>query len=223
VNQLIEFLRRENNFTLQRLREIYRTLCMQTHPDRGKGGDEGFKRLQTEYEGALAELARAQRENWRHTGGSGPGSSTPDPRRIVLERLYVYTVKFYGKESEKLMAELISAAREYDRDFASLLVSYTGEFLSCFHAWESEGPVYYTHCLLIAAVKQMFYWFSMGLPHQRRLFQVCCRTWRHGPGSLRPTAATSSSASRSGCGGRDRRSACPSASCRPPACCRGRR
>ncbi len=147
---------------------------MQTHPDSVGGSDEGFKRLQREYEGALAELGRAEKAPARHASRRA-GPSPADPRRTSLERLYLYAVRFYGKESEKLMAELMSAAREYDRGLESLLASYTEEFLSCFHSWESEGLVYYTHCVLIAAVKQMFYYFSMGLPHQKRLFLVLLR------------------------------------------------
>ncbi len=175
MNQLIEFLRRENNFTVARLREVYRTLCMQTHPDRRRGSDEGFKRLQREYDGALAELARATMDRGRQEDGPRARPSPADSRRAALEKLYLYAVRFYGKESDRLMAELITAAMAYDQGLASLLRSYTEEFLSSFHAWESEGLTYYTHCVLIAAVKQMFYYFSMGLPHQRRLFLVLLR------------------------------------------------
>jgi hypothetical protein len=186
MNPLLEFLRRENNVTVDRLREVYRALCMQTHPDSGSGSDEGFKRLQREYAEALAELGREALRPSSASGRAAPRSSA-DPRQRLLEGLYLYTVRFYGKESEKLMADLITAAREYDRDLVTLLGSYTREFLSCFHSWESEGPVYYTHCLLVAAIKQMFYYFSMGLPHQKRLFFVLLQDLEARAGKLSPS------------------------------------
>lgn len=184
-NRLLELLRLEGLPSGERLREVYRALCMAEHPDSGRGSEEGFKRLQEEYREARAALQGSSPRGRRPAPGA-PASRPEDPRRTILETLYLYAVRFFGNESVRLMASLRAAAAAHDPVLAALLAVYEREFLSCFHSWASDATVYYTHNLLIAAVKQLAYHFTFGLPHQRRLFLSLLRDLKERARKLSP-------------------------------------
>ena len=165
MNRLLALLELENDPTPRRLTQLYRQLTKKAHPDLASGSHEAFLRLRREYEEAVRALRAAPRRAPR----SGAQAGTRGGREAVLELLYRYAVRFYGKDSDGILARLIEAARGYDSALCTLLEAYRESFPGQFHAWVAEGTTYYAHSLFIACAKQLAYLHSFGIPRHRVL------------------------------------------------------
>ncbi len=171
MNRLLALLELGEEPSPRRLAQLYRQLSKRAHPDLAPGSHEAFLRLRREYEEAL-RLLRAGRP------GSEPPSGEPrrrsergaqGGRERVLELLYRYAVRFYGKDSDGILAALAQAAEGYDRALSDLLQEYREGFLEDFFSWVDDGTIYYAHGLFIASAKQLAYLHSFGIPRHRTL------------------------------------------------------
>ncbi|OHE71589.1 MAG: hypothetical protein A2Z99_20600 [Treponema sp. GWB1_62_6] len=165
-NALLELLDADGDRSIANLKRRFRQLCKETHPDLAGTGHEGFIALGAEYRVALAVLRSGPKQE---AARSDP--SPADPRRTVLLALRTYAFRFWCGDSELLLERLMVAASAYDARRRRLLEAYKLEFLDSVHAWMAEGRVYYAHSLILAAVKQLFYFYGTGAARHRILLE----------------------------------------------------
>lgn len=165
TNRLIELLQKENNLTEKRLKAVFRRLCKETHPDMKPGRSRQFVALRRDYEEALS-IIRGRRAT--------PQAPDPRLREKILANLYQYCVKELTRESEPLLLAMIRRMKKYDAKVAALWEGYYREFYRTSSAWISDGAVFYAHGHLIAAIKQLFYFYSARADRHRRLFFNYC-------------------------------------------------
>jgi hypothetical protein len=169
MNRLIYLLQLENEMTIPRLKKVYRILCKKTHPDITKGSDSKFIELRREYEEAFAIISKGE------TAGPVKEENTekktaPVPenlREAVMEKLYQYSLKVLSPESEDILLELIRLTQTYNPDVHEILKSYYEVFFKRFHYWKHNGLIFFAHNLVIASIRQLFYYYSFSLPHYR--------------------------------------------------------
>jgi hypothetical protein len=172
MNKLIDFLNAENNVTIERLNQVHRLLCKKLHPDITKKSGERFLNLQREYEEAFGILSGIQ-------GSVTDGKKTDtsenkdrifgNPRETVLSYLYLYSLKLFSRDGNIILLKLIDASKEYDDKVHSLLEDYNRVFYETRNTWQNDGNIFYAHNMLIASIKQLFYFYSIPLKHHKTL------------------------------------------------------
>jgi hypothetical protein len=182
-NRLLSLLEQDGDISIANLKRRYRLLCKEAHPDLmardGRPQDragkdaaerhEAFLRLNADYRAALAVLrgpapSSAVFPGERPSAFSAAGriKTKAETRSAMLDCLRTYAYKFYSRDSEHQLEAFIRAAAEYDPKRVRLLRAYKAEFLDSYHAWLSDGRVYYAHAVLIAALRQLFYYYDTG-------------------------------------------------------------
>ena len=166
MNSLIETLSAEGNVTLARLKQLFRQLSKETHPDIAGGSEERFIRLRNEYEQALdailsGGLAELQTEE--------TALSPSEIREEILENLYFFALKVFGSDSEKYLFRMMELAKDSDPDLAMLLRAYYENFYYQFDSWIHNGIVFYAHNLWISSVRQLFLYYSQSNPRYRTI------------------------------------------------------
>lgn len=165
MNRLIALLQMENECSLVHLKRLYRTLTKTTHPDLVRGSGESFLELRRDYEEAVALL---QEQESIERSAAFP-EKDEDVRNQLIRTLYLYAVRFYGGDSQKILIHLVALAARYNPKVHDVLTAYYRSVFAEFDFWHRDGSVYYTHNLFIAAVKQLIYYYSYSLDRQRRL------------------------------------------------------
>jgi hypothetical protein len=117
------------------------------------------------------EILTANAPNYALCRENGPRQGK-NSRKKVLEQLYLYALKFFGKDSEKVLLNLIDVTKNYRPDIALHLEAYHELFIKTFYYWKSDGNIFYTHNLLIASIKQLFYYYSFSMARYKNLLSV---------------------------------------------------
>ena len=86
-----------------------------------------------------------------------------------MENLYLYAVKFYGSDSEKILDKMILFSQSYQDDIHKMFCEYKGVFFKTFNLWRDSGNVYYAHNLFIASIPQLFFYYSYSIPRYKIL------------------------------------------------------
>lgn len=182
VNRLFALIERDGDRSIANLKRRYRLLCKEAHPDlaaRGHAGrHEAFLILNEEYRAALTILRTS------NPAAERAALSQSEARSLMLDRLRTYAFKFYNRDSEAQLEELIRAAADYDPKRARLLRSYKAVFLDSYHSWLSDGRVYYAHAVLVAAVRQLFHYRDTGSPRHALLLERYSHDARERSGKL---------------------------------------
>ena len=168
---LIELLDEDRDRSVANLKRRFRLLCKETHPDLAGTGHEDFLSLGEEYREILAMLRSPVSCDLSGPESSRTARSPADARRATLLALRTYAFRFWCGDSERLLQRLILQAAAYDQRRRRLLDAYKAEFLDSVHAWMAEGRVYYSHSLLLASVKQLFYYYETGARRHRLLLE----------------------------------------------------
>jgi hypothetical protein len=171
MNKLINLLQLENELTIPRLKKVYRILCKKTHPDITKGPDSKFIELRKEYEEAYAIISNLKTVP-ADPEKEAPAAKKKEPapeklREAVMENLYLYSLKVLSPESEDILLDLIHLTESYNSEVHEILKSYYQVFFKRIKYWRHNGLVFYAHNLVISSIRQLFYYYSLSMPHHR--------------------------------------------------------
>lgn len=151
-NRLIEQLRQEGNFTIGRLKALYRALCKETHPDVASGREQDFLQLRDEYEEALKILEKRPVE-----GIDGDGLYKTGDLESLLS---LFAVRGLSRENNAVIESLISVLETSEPDTSADWRLYRDVFFKTFPSWQHRGPVFYTHGLFLSAFRQYQYYLD---------------------------------------------------------------
>ncbi len=173
MNSLISRLTAEKNLTVKRLKQVYRELSKQTHPDlTNKKGDE-FIRLRAEYEDALKilrnpdELSRISKQ---------PARESPrTPREAVLQDLAMFAFKIFSDDAGRALDRMIAVSESYKPVLTEILTRYRDGYYRDFPKWRHIGRVYYAHNVFISAARQLFTYYASGKDRHKAIFEGCLR------------------------------------------------
>ena len=167
MNQLLAMLKKENNHTLPRLKQLYRVMSKETHPDTDGGSEVKFIKLKRDYEEALSLIEKQQPIPDLELKPGSAGNK--NLRERVLDQLIMFALKVFTSEGDIHLRNLIELTSEYSREVHEQLKIYSEILYNSYHAWMSDGSVYYPHSLFIAAIKQLTYYRELSHPRYKKL------------------------------------------------------
>ncbi len=167
MNQLLAMLKKENNHTLTKLKQLYRVMSKEAHPDTDGGSEVKFIRLKRDYEEALSLIEKQQPipDLELKTGSAGKKNL----RERVLDQLIMFALKVFTSEGDIHLGNLIELSRDYQIEIHKQLKLYQEILYSSYHVWMSDGSVYHPHSLFIAAIKQLTYYRELLHPRYKKL------------------------------------------------------
>lgn len=165
MNRLIRHLQRENNLTHDGLKQLFRTLCKETHPDSSGKDGESFIQLKTLYEEAVVIL----KEKKIPQAIEEEEESQEEIRANLLKLLYVYSVKFRGQYSKGLLEKMIETSCKYDEELYRILLLYKESVFIPFSRLKPQSDFYWTHKLFIQTIPQLGSYFNSGLKYYERI------------------------------------------------------
>ena len=166
MNQLINILQEENNLTLDRLKQLYRTLSKEVHPDRAGGSEVKFIQLKRDYEEALSLVGEKQPFPDLELKPGTTGKK--NLRDKVLDQLTMFAIKVFTSAGDVHLRNLIELSRDYQAEVYTQLVLYRELLYSTYPSWINDESVYYPHSLFIAAIKQLLYYRELSHPRYKK-------------------------------------------------------
>lgn len=138
MNPFLEALRAENNFSLERLKELYRVRCRETHPDLSHKESSEFIQVRKDYEEAMESIS----------SGNIP-EETP-----FEELLELFAVRGLSRSNAEVLDSMIALLQISAPEGAELFKAYQTLFFETYPQWAERGTIFYTHGLFLAAVRQ---------------------------------------------------------------------
>jgi hypothetical protein len=163
-NILIKLLKDENDISIKKLKQVFRTISKQVHPDITKNKQDYFIKLKRDFDEALA-MIRDGRLRARER------LNTNDAREALLKNLYLFALKIFTKQADALLAKIIMVSADYDENINKLLRRYTDEFYGNREQWMHAASIYYSHNIFIVCIKQLFQYYNTGQKFHYQLFK----------------------------------------------------
>jgi hypothetical protein len=155
VNSFIRALEESGDFSVARLKGLYRKASKKAHPDIAPGDGQAFVKLKREYEEAIAYLKKDAPERKE--------KPTPElARRALLKNLQLFTMKVFTKQADPVLDAMVETATDYDPALGALLARYRQELYRSHAQWSNDANLYYAHSVFISGARQLFLFYDSG-------------------------------------------------------------
>jgi hypothetical protein len=163
ANIFIDLMENEDDFSIKRLKQLFRDVSKKVHPDLVQKEDEYFIRVKEDYDEALQLLAKGSLKSRK--------IRKEDARVETLKCLFLFSIKVFTKQADVLLNRMIDVSKYYDKRIYDLLKRYNTEMYKNRNDWMRKASVYYSHSIFVACIKQLFQYYNMKSNMNHLLFK----------------------------------------------------